>query len=71
MRGREGGRGARQREVDEAVEVAGAGPAVVGTRQEVGREGQQEGLGGAKGQREPVCAAPAPAPPRPPARSRC
>lgn len=69
----EGGRGARQREVDKAVEVAGAGPPVVGTRQEVGRECQQEGLGGAGGSagaclRGPAQSRPAPAQP---GRSRC
>lgn len=44
VRSRKGGRRARQREVEEAAQVGGARPAVVGTRQEVGGEGQQEGL---------------------------
>lgn len=43
----------RQREIEEAAQVSSARPAVVGTRQEVRGEGQQEGLwgtGSAQGQ---------------------
>lgn len=40
----EGGRRARQREVEKSAQVGGARPAVVSTRQEVRGEGQQEGV---------------------------